>query len=238
MSSLKQVVGSCALALCVLLGMAGTGAAEPVGQTGKTVQQCSDDLALCLGATCPPLQSISVDLYNQCVAGCAQTYALCLPTKTRSTSPVGLKLLVQGQVAILESLANISAQLGSLRTQVGAALPADLLPMPSPVSAGPPTFCQLSPDLTKLQVHVLNQGTAGSVASTVRVDFANNAGVDMPAPPLAPGASAIVEFPIPVSCYDASNICHFTIVVDATNVVIESNETNNTASGLCGGSIF
>ena len=70
---------------------------------------------------------------------------------------------------------------------------------------------------------MLNQGNADSDASAVRVEFANNAGVDMSTPAVIPGGSAVVEFPIPSTCYDASNNCHFTIGIDFDNAVIFEN---------------
>jgi subtilase family serine protease len=59
----------------------------------------------------------------------------------------------------------------------------------------------------------------------------------MPTQALNPGSSAIVESSIPAACYDASQTCHFTIGVDSTSTVIESNEVNNDAAGICGASI-
>jgi len=70
------------------------------------------------------------------------------------------------------------------------------------------------------------------------VEFDNEGGVDLPVPTVAPGTEAIVEVPPPPACYDASGNCHFTIGVDVTNAVTESNETNNNAEGVCGASIL
>jgi hypothetical protein len=112
----------------------------------------------------------------------------------------------------------------------------DLVPLPQPAVTGPEGYCQLSADLTKLQVVVFNQGK-DSGASTTRVEFANNPPVDIPTPALAAGTSTILEIPIPAGCADASLNCHFTIGVDSANVVSESNETNNNAAGVCGPSI-
>jgi subtilase family serine protease len=135
----------------------------------------------------------------------------------------------------LESVSRLSDKLDKLAAQVGAALPADLVALRTPGSSGPQGFCRVNNTLTNLQVHVSNQGTVGSPASTTHVDFANNPGVDMATPPLAPGGTAVVEFAIPASCYDASNNCHFTITVDSTDAVVESNgETNNAVAGVCG----
>ena len=129
--------------------------------------------------------------------------------------------------------------LDNLLAEVGSLHRADLLPLPAPGSAGPEGLCRLSPDLTRLQVHVYNQGTTLSALSTVHLEFANNLeGVDVPTPELIRGGSAIVEVSIPLSCYDASNNCHFRIGVDFTNAVEESDEINNNAAGVCGPSFL
>jgi subtilase family serine protease len=128
------------------------------------------------------------------------------------------------------------AKMGNVLAQLAAALPVDLVPLPrTPGSTDPLDFCQSSQSAAahELDVHVANQGSSPAPASTTHVDFANSGGVDMPTPALAPGASAIVQFAIPATCIDASLKCSFTIVVDSTNAVTESNETNNSAAGLC-----
>jgi hypothetical protein len=136
--------------------------------------------------------------------------------------------LVTGQVTIFAGLDALSAKLDNLVRQVAAAFPTDLVALPRP---GSTDFCQ-SPGANRLQVHVANQGSVPSPASTTHVDFANSSGVDMPTPALAAGGSAIVEFAIPATCY-AQHICNFTIIVDSTNAVAEFDETNNSAAGLC-----
>jgi hypothetical protein len=236
----------CALALAVLLGMAASsGAAEKTGPTGKTQSQCDADMRTCLKGV--------VDAYNTCwdniqnkggicdqgfdasFDACSEEMDNCYGTSSKAKILGKLGKLIISQPQILEGLDALSVKLNNLAAQVGAALPADLVALPDPFSQG---FCRLSPDLTKLQVYVNNQGTAGAPASTTHVDFANNPGVDMPTPPLGAGGTAVIEFAIPASCYDASNNCHFSIVVDSTNTVIESNgEANNTVAGVCGPSI-
>jgi hypothetical protein len=125
------------------------------------------------------------------------------------------------------------AKMNNVLAQLAAASPVDLVPLPrTPGSTDPLDFCQ-STGPNAFDVYVANQGTVPAPASTTHVDFANSGGVDMPTPALAPGGSAIVHFAIPATCFDASNKCSFTIVVDSANVVTESNETNNSAAGLC-----
>ena len=49
------------------------------------------------------------------------------------------------------------------------------------------------------------------------------------------GGSQLLEFPVPANCVSAATFgtCDFTIGVDVTNAVSESNEANNTAAGTC-----
>jgi hypothetical protein len=249
MRRIMPVFRVCALALAVLFGFARSSAAEPVGQTGKTAAQCEGDYAACIGSngedgSCVDDYGsclhggvpVTICHYNldQCTTACNREYQACMPARIVSKWHGLDQFIISGPVTILAGIDRLSARLDDLAKQVGAALPADLVPLPlTPGSTDPYSFCDLTPDFTTLLVHVSNQGTVGSPASTTHVDFANNPGVDMPTPPLAPGGSAVVQFAVPASCYDASHNCHFTIVVDSTNAVIESNETNNSAAGIC-----
>ena len=53
----------------------------------------------------------------------------------------------------------------------------------------------------------------------------------MPTPSLALGQSVDLSFPIPPGCFNPD--CGFRITVDANGDVVEANEANNTASGIC-----
>jgi hypothetical protein len=55
----------------------------------------------------------------------------------------------------------------------------------------------------------------------------------MPTPPLAPGGSVDLFFPIPPGCFNPD--CKFQITADAGNQVGESTELNNIARGTCRG---
>lgn len=102
----------------------------------------------------------------------------------------------------------------------------DLIPVPSPDGG----FCNRTAE--GLIVTVKNQGTGPAGASVTRVTFATGASVDLPTPPLAPGAQVVLPpATIPSSCFSPN--CAFRITVDATGVVAESNEGNNTVSGVC-----
>src|SRR5262245_61563320 len=102
----------------------------------------------------------------------------------------------------------------------------DLIPVPLPTGG----FCNATP--SGLVVTVRNQGTGPAGASVTRVTFGTGASVDIPTPPLGPGAQvALPPVPFPPGCFQPD--CAFRITVDATGVVAESNELNNTVSGLC-----
>jgi hypothetical protein len=108
----------------------------------------------------------------------------------------------------------------------------DLVPIPDPdPNVG---FCRRDPQ-GRLIVTVGNQGTADAPTSTTRVEFFPGGVVDVPTPPI-PAGGAPVDLPpiiIPAACFDPD--CDFRITVDANNQVNESDEGNNTASGLCRG---
>jgi CARDB len=101
----------------------------------------------------------------------------------------------------------------------------DLVPVPDAQGS----FCKRE-DGT-LIVTVRNQGSTGAGPSTTRVDFGAHGASDLPTPALAAGAAVDLRFPIPPGCFDPD--CEFRIVVDVTNVVVESDEGNNFASGVC-----
>jgi hypothetical protein len=223
------------LALAVVAAVATTAAATPrKGPTGKTRLQCYSDLNDCrIG--CNKLIDEGNTVQN-CLDNCSVDFIFCAPPKALTASFGEVSL--EGQLALSDDLDRVFKQLADLQVQILNARPADLVPVPRPASTGPEAFCQLSGDLTKLQVHVTNQSGAASGASTTHIEFANSGGVDVATPALDGGASTIVEFAIPGACYDASSKCHFTIGVDFTNAVNESDETNNNAAGVCGVSIF
>jgi hypothetical protein len=109
------------------------------------------------------------------------------------------------------------------RAQAG--LP-DLIPLPDPKTG----FCKRDAQ-GNLIVTVKNQGSADAGASTTTVVFAPGGTFSRPTPPIPAGGSVNVSFPIPGQCFDPD--CSFRIIVDSSNQVTESNETNNTASGTC-----
>ncbi|MHC4617828.1 MAG: CARDB domain-containing protein [Planctomycetota bacterium] len=96
-------------------------------------------------------------------------------------------------------------------------------------------FCRLveqGPDKGKLVVTVKNQGNADASPSITRVIFAPGGSYDIPTPSIPAGGS--VDLPplsMPAVCFNPD--CDFRIIVDVNNQVVESNETNNIASGMC-----
>lgn len=102
----------------------------------------------------------------------------------------------------------------------------------------PIVYCNLDDD-GKLIVTVTNQGSSDAPASVTRVTFTTlptgDHVVELATPALAIGNSHDLD-PIdlgafPSNCYQAN--CHFTITVDSTNTVDESDEEDNSASGYC-----
>jgi len=108
------------------------------------------------------------------------------------------------------------------RLEVG--LP-DLIPVPDENGF----FCRREESM--LIVTVRNQGNAGAGPSTTEVDFGTYGKIQLPTPPLGPGAEIDLKFPIPFGCFDPD--CEFRITVDVNNQVDESDEGNNFASGTC-----
>lgn len=104
----------------------------------------------------------------------------------------------------------------------------DLVPVPGP-GTGPGRFCRRRDG--NLVVVVRNQGNATASASVTRVNFGAFGVADAITPALPPGNQVELEFPIPPGAFDPD--LDFTITVDANNQVAESNELNNTVTGIC-----
>ncbi len=103
----------------------------------------------------------------------------------------------------------------------------DLIPVPDPKLG----FCKRKE--LKLTVTVKNQGSAGAGPSVTTVDFGAAGTASQPTPALAAGASIDLVFDIPPRCFHGD--CPFKITVDSSSQVDESDETNNTANGVCPG---
>jgi hypothetical protein len=101
----------------------------------------------------------------------------------------------------------------------------DLVPVPDEHGL----FCRREDN--DLIVTVRNQGTASAGPSKTEVDFYKYGKAVCPTPALAGGASTNLAFPIPRGCHDPD--CEFRITVDVGGDVVESDEGNNTADGLC-----
>jgi CARDB len=133
--------------------------------------------------------------------------------------------------AALDESGEVTSQRGidveQIREREKRGLPefADLIPVPDEQGS----FCNREND--KLIVTVRNQGVATAGPSTTQVDFFGHGLTSLPTPSLVPGQSTTLAFPIPSGCFDPD--CEFRITVDAGNAVIESNEANNTADGVC-----
>ena len=101
----------------------------------------------------------------------------------------------------------------------------DLIPVPDATGS----FCRV--EAGALIVTVRNQGLGTAGPSITHVDFSGGGAGSMPTPSLAPGQSVDLSFPIPPGCFSPD--CGFKITVDANGNVVEANEANNTASGIC-----
>jgi hypothetical protein len=148
-------------------------------------------------------------------------------------SPASLDVTAVYTVAALDRSGRVSAQSGIDVEQVrerrksrSRTLP-DLVPVPD--RAG--SFCRRRRD--KLVVTVKNQGLGPSGPCTTQVDFFAHGQVSMPTPALAPGASTVLLFDIPPGCFDPD--CEFRITVDVNADVVESDDGNNVADGVCRG---
>jgi hypothetical protein len=108
---------------------------------------------------------------------------------------------------------------------------ADLVPF-SPGGTDPSSFCRLEEQATKLRVTVRNQGNEPVPASKTTVLF-RTVPVTLDTPPVPAGGSIDLLFAVPPGCFSPD--CSFTIRVDASNQVSESNEGNNAVNGGCVG---
>ncbi len=79
---------------------------------------------------------------------------------------------------------------------------------------------------------VRNVGLGDAGPSTLRIDFLNVGPVDVAIGALAAGASAEVSVEIPRGCY-GPGACSFGLGADAGAIVLEADETNNSAHSLC-----
>lgn len=108
----------------------------------------------------------------------------------------------------------------------------DLVPF-SPLGTSPTAFCRIEGGGKLLRVTVKNQGDANAGASKTTVIFGNiNTPVTLDTPAISAGGSVDLLFNLVVSC---SRNCSFTINVDSSNQVNESNKQNNSANGACNG---
>lgn len=102
----------------------------------------------------------------------------------------------------------------------------DLVPVPDARGF----FCKLTPD-GRLIVTVKNQGPGAAGPFSTEVDFFTFGKFSVPTGALGPGDSTDLIFTIPNGCFNPD--CDFKISVDVLFQVPETNEGNNTASGVC-----
>jgi hypothetical protein len=105
----------------------------------------------------------------------------------------------------------------------------DLLPV-SPFGTSPAAFCRIEESGKMLRVTVKNQGTIDAGSSKTTVRFGEKPfTIDTPSVPA--GGSADLLFKVPAGCFSPD--CSFSISVDSSNQVSESDEGNNNVTGGC-----
>lgn len=115
--------------------------------------------------------------------------------------------------------------------------PPDLLPVATNNGTGPQSFCTVNQQ-GMLILTVRNQGEVAAGAHQLRIDYTDTNGQQerfLSIPEIAAQNEYTVETPIAGLCSGGSTDCHFSIVVDADQAVIETDENNNEAAALCTG---
>lgn len=139
---------------------------------------------------------------------------------------------------ILITAAAVLSASSCVKPQSGFDIGPDLVPERQPGTEGPMGFCKRDNE-NNLEVRVRNQGNEPVFVETVtRVVFSGQEETTA-TPPLADGAMATVNLPIPGGCFNPD--CGFIITVDDGNQVEElqhdasdtSHEDNNTERGIC-----
>ena len=109
--------------------------------------------------------------------------------------------------------------------------PPDLIPV-LPVST---SSCGFSSGQFTVTAQATNAGIGPSVVnSAARITFVTGASTtpDQNVGPLAVKAQTPLTFVLPTTCF-SDGVCNFTIALDATGTVFESNEANNTVTSSC-----
>ena len=135
------------------------------------------------------------------------------------------------RVSLAAVLAALTATLciAACRPSLEVSRAPDLFPLPG---SHQPPFCDRQDvgGVDSLVVHMKNQG-ADSGPYKVVVDFGPYGQIPHMMGPLGAGLVDSFSVPIPMGCFDSD--CGFTIIVDAGNIVQESDETNNEGRGSC-----
>jgi hypothetical protein len=124
------------------------------------------------------------------------------------------------------------AALAGCAAAITAAPHPDLVPLPRTADGKPESFCQRATQGRALAVAAQNTGDAPAPNSITVVEFLPGGTFALKTPALDPGS--IAELPpidFPAGCFVPD--CDFTITVDAKDRVVESDERNNTAAGVC-----
>jgi PKD repeat protein len=191
--------------------------------TGSLGQALSLAAGTITGPTCSP------NPWTYSTVSMTQTSAP-PPTTTSTTSTTSSSTTSSSTTST--STTSTSTTTSTTTTTTSIPVLADLIPFDATVPPG--TYCRISPSSGALLVEVRNQGLATSVSFQTRVTFSvSSKPVDVFATSsgLAPSGSTDLSFAIPLGCFGPD--CFFSIAVDSGSAVTESNESNNTANGVC-----
>lgn len=121
----------------------------------------------------------------------------------------------------------------TMATQVTSVSPRAVIPPFRPdLVASSDAFCILDPPAPMLSLTVTNRGVALSPPSVAAVRFSDGTIEVATTPELEPSAKVTLEVPFAQQCIGQGG-CDYLLVADASNLVQESNETNNVVPTGC-----
>ena len=173
----------------------------------------------------------TTDLYDSTDAGQTWTHRATVSTPTAGIytdpwTPPGVSKKGRVRIRCLNAAAQLVAGDGSVQNVEFQVRP-DLEPVET-------AFGYCSRTNGDLVVTVRNNGPANAGASTTEVSFSTGSGpqaVQLPTPAIPAGSTVEVIYTMPGACWDPD--CNFQITVDALNQLDETNEGNNTVTGIC-----
>lgn len=203
-----------------------------------------------------PNQLHKLALLCVAVASLAQVPAHASPPKKTLGAPAHGAVITGIPAAASKQLTPTAKSGGQTLTPAGAnkflggpvGLP-DLVPVPyfgSPAAVGLPAgfpgvqYCDPNPQggtPNKVRYRVHNLGGSSAPPFNIRFNFNGGGAVFVPVDGLSQGNEKSGAVDIPAGCFPNgySTVCQFTITVDSSNQIGESNEVNNSAQSFCVG---